>query len=164
MKNIFSLFILFVSAIGCNNNKEKEKINAEYNESEQGKIETGYKENLRFEDFKNTKWIVGEVGLNGESPDTIIFDKPEQLIYISDDTGREVCKYYFSEDTLIYVSYLEEFDMKSDTEINCKSINKLFFRGDIFKYIYIERKCSNGTMTERINVERNNIFFKRVKN
>jgi hypothetical protein len=163
MKNKFKLLIFSLLIISCNSKEIKKVDSVDVLKPTKNEIKPILKTELNFKDFKNTKWIVGEVGLNGEKPDTIMFDKPNILVYISNETGQEILEYSFSRDTLIYISNSTEFDIKSNNDIKCEIISKLIFQDDKFKYIYLDKKCSNEKTYERINMEENNIFFKKVK-
>lgn len=116
---------------------------------------------LNFQQFKNTKWIVGEVGLNGEKPDTIIFDKPETLTYISTDTGKEICKYSFSKDTLIFTSYTYESSLDSD-DIKCEYVNRLLYRNNTYKYCYYDEKCTGDNRFKRIQMDAMSVVFRKI--
>ena len=118
--------------------------------------------NLTYEQFKDTKWIIGEIGINGEKPDTIIFNNPKILTYISTDTGKENCKYSFVKDTLVYTSYSTEFDSESDKEITNESISKFHFQNNTFKFILsCEKKPTEKEFT-CTNMEKYNFVFRKT--
>lgn len=163
MKKALNVLMLLVFSVGCKENYEKERNNVTHIESTHSKIETTQKEKLQFEAFKNSIWVIGDVGLNGEHPDTIIFDKPDTLTYISDDYGKTNCEYFFSKGMLVYMSYSEEYDMKLNSEVSCKFINTLSFEKDAFRYVQIERKCSSDTSFEKVSLGGSNIVFRRAR-
>ena len=127
--------------------------------NENPKIDTAV---LTFQRFQNTKWIVGEVGVNGEQPDTIIFARPDSLTYISTDTGKELCRYSFEKDTLIYYSTSFRADINSLDDLTCESMNKLHYQNDMFKYIYFEEKCTGDKVAKTIRMDTLDVKFKRL--
>ena len=157
MKNIFTLALAAMLLTACN--KEKEATPLKPVETKQ---ETASNE-LSFEKLKGTKWIIGEVGLNGEMPDTMIFDKPDKLTYISTDTGKEILDYSIEKDTITFTDHTFETDMDTDEEIKCEQVNKMLFLDTKLKYIYYDQKCSNSTETKRVNIEKENLYLRRIK-
>jgi len=153
--SIFCIYILLISCKESNKKSESEKINAEIS----NKTEVG---NLTYEQFKGSKWIIGDVGVNGEKPDTIIFNNPKTLTYISTDTGKENCKYSFVKDTLVYTSYSTEFDIESDNEITCESISKFHYQNNTFKYIFCYQKKSTEKEFRCTNMEKYNSVFQKI--
>lgn len=156
-----ALTLLVFILIACNNidlkttNYTKKEIPVkEDNSSDSEKI------NLKFEDFKNSKWIIGEKGLNGELPDTIFFNSPNQLTYISTETGKEFCEFYFNKDTLIFTDHTNKYI--EDEEIICESINYLLYHGDKFIYKYYKEKCDNTEKYNFIDMSQYNLFFKKI--
>lgn len=152
---IFGIFVLLTSCKKTNNIIENKTVNLDINRNEGA-------EKLNYEEFKNSKWIIGEVGLNGEKPDTIIFINPKNLTYISTDTGEEKCKYSFVKDTLIFTLYFIEFDTESDSEITFESINKLLYQNNSFKYIYSLYKKSSEKVFKRNDLEKHNLVFRKI--
>ncbi|KGO92194.1 HAD family hydrolase [Flavobacterium subsaxonicum] len=157
MKKITLFTLLLTLIISCSKDKsesisrvKKEELNMATND-------------LSFDKLKNTRWIIGENGLNGETPDTIIFDKPNKLTYISTDTGKEILDYSIEKDTITYISYSSEANLETDDEINCEQKNKLLFLDTKLKYIYFEQKCSNTPNSEKINMEGQNAYFRKIK-
>ena len=73
------LGIIMATFFSCQN-KEK-VINKDKIDENVANIQKNHANDLSFDDFKNTKWIVGEEGLNGELPDTIIFVSSGRLDY-----------------------------------------------------------------------------------
>lgn len=116
---------------------------------------------LTYSKLQNSKWIVGEVGVNGEQPDTIIFAKPDTLTYISTDTGKELCRYTFSKDTLTFYSHSVEADMNSLDDISCESENKLHYENGTFKYVYFDKKCTGDQVPKRVRMDTLDVRFKR---
>lgn len=158
MKLKISIFCILSLLISCKESTEK-SVTGKTNTEISRKKEI---ENLTYEQFKNSKWIIGEVGVNGEKPDTIIFDNPKTLIYISTDTGKENCKYSFVKDTLVYTSYSTEFDIKSDREITCESISKFHFQNNTFKYVFCLQKKSTEKEFRCTNMEKYNSVFRKI--
>jgi hypothetical protein len=117
---------------------------------------------LTFHKFQDTKWIVGEVGVNGERPDTIIFTKPDTLTYVSTDTGKELCHYSFDKDTLIYYSTSARADMNSLDDLTCETMNKLHYQNETFRYIYFEEKCTGDKVAKRIRMDTLDVKFRRL--
>ena len=157
MKTKLLLTTILFSIISCknqNSDSDKKNIKKEITENNT--------KTLSFKKFKNTKWIVGEIGLNGEKPDTIIFDKQKTLSYISTDTGKEVCKYKFSADTLIFISHTFEYDSDLDKEIINEDVSKLHFKNNSFKYIYVESKREGDLKSKRIEMEKLNVIFRKI--
>ena len=152
---IFSFLILLISCKKEIEKTESKKVNTKLNQNK----EIG---NLTYNQFKNSKWIIGEIGLNGEKPDTIIFDNPKMLTYISTDTGKENCKYSFVKDTLIYTSYSTEFDSESEKEIISESISKFHFQNNMFKFIFCDQKKSTEKKFRRTNMEKYNLLLRKI--
>lgn len=117
---------------------------------------------LTFEKLRNSKWIVGENGINGEKPDTLIIDNPKTLSYINTENGKEICEYSFSKDTLIFKSYSTEFDIETNGEIKIESINKLLYTDNSFKYIYCYQKKSNEKEFKKTDMEKFQLIFKKL--
>ena len=163
MKHIIKLLMFNLLIFSCNNKETKRVDSIDVLDPKKNEIKPIIENELNFKNFKNTKWIVGDVGLNGEKPDTIVFSQPNKLIYIGEETGTENLEYSFSRDTLIYISNSTEFDMQSNEEIKCEIVNKLVFQDEKFKYIYLDKKCSNEKTYERQSLKKNNIFFKKIK-
>jgi len=152
------IFVIFVALISC------KKIDENFNTKE-ANVEVSKKkgiENLTYEKFKDSKWIIGEVGLNGEKPDTIIFNNPKTISYISTETGEEKCKFSFVKDTLIFTSYSAEFDIKSDSEITCESISKFHFENNTFKYIFCYQKKATEKEFKCTNMEKYNSVLRKI--
>lgn len=151
MKIKFLIFSILISLNSCKKtNREIEKTENKLNK------------NLTYKEFKNTKWIIGEAGINGEEPDTIIFSSPKTLTYISTDTGNENCKYSFVKDTLVYTSYSAEFDTESEKEITSESINKFHFNNNTFKFILCYQKKSTEKKYRLTNMEIYNLFLRKI--
>jgi hypothetical protein len=155
MKTKLLLISILISTISCKNNDFERK-------NFKKEIKVNSTNQLSFEKFENTKWIVGEIGLNGEKPDTIIFDKPKTLSYISTDTGKEVCNYTFSGDTLIFISHTTEYDSDLDKEVINEDVCKLQFKNNSFKYIYVESKREGDLKSKRIEMEKLNVIFRKI--
>lgn len=155
-KLIFGIFIILISCKKADGKTEPEKVNIEENENKGTKY-------LTYEQFKNSKWTIGEVGLNGEKPDTIIFNNIKTLSYISKDTGEEKCKYSFVKDTLIFTSHFTEFDTESNSEITSEIVFKLHYQNNSFKYIYSLQKKSNEKLFKFSDLEKYNIVFRKIK-
>ncbi|MGG5488150.1 hypothetical protein [Gaetbulibacter sp. PBL-D1] len=156
---IKTLLIGFLTLlISCNKRVKKTEIN---------KVETELdylkRENLNYDQFKGTKWIIGEIGLNGEKPDTIIFDNPKTLTYISTDTGKESCNFSFENDTLVFKSYGTEYDLETDKEITSESINKFHYQNNTFKFIFCYQKKATEKEFRITNMEKYNLIFRQIK-
>lgn len=147
------LGIIMATFFSCQN---KENENSE-------NIQNDQTSDLSFDDFRNTKWIVGEEGLNGELPDTIIFVSSGKLDYISTDTGKESCNYLFVKDSLVYISHVSEFNMESDSDMECEIRCCLLFDGNQFKYIYEDKKCPVDSIYNRKALKEYNIAFRKVQ-
>ncbi len=152
---LFGIFVILISCKKTDENFNTKEANVEVNKNK------GI-ENLTFKKFKDSKWIIGEVGLNGEKPDTIIFNNPKTLTYISTDTGEEKCKYSFVKDTLVFTSYSTEFDTESDSEISCESINKFHFENNTFKYIFCYQKKETEKEFKCTNMGKYNLVFRKI--
>ena len=153
------LWIVFlILLISCNKRIKETEIN---------KVETELdylkKENLNYDQFKGTKWIIGEIGLNGEKPDTIIFNNHKTLLYISTDTGKESCNFSFVNDTLVFTSYGTEYDLETDKEITSESINKFHYQNNTFKLIYCYQKKATEKEFRMTNMEKYNLIFRKIK-
>lgn len=156
MKNtIFCIFILLISCKETSKNGSEEKIDFHLNNKKEIK-------NLTYKQFKGTKWVIGEVGVNGEKPDTLVFSNPKTLTYISTDNGEEICKYSFLKDTLVYTSYSTEFDVQIGEEITCEIISKLHFQNDTFKYINCYLKKSTEKEFRCANLEKDNLLLRKI--
>ena len=158
MKIKHLIFGIFVTLISCK--KTDESIN-----TKEANIQVNKNkgiENLTYEKFKDSKWIIGEVGLNGEKTDTIIFNNPKTLTYISTDTGEEKCKFSFVKDTLIFTTYSTEFDTESDSEITCENISKFHFENNTFKYIFCYQKKATEKEFKCANMEKYNLTFIKI--
>jgi hypothetical protein len=158
MKVIFYTFSIFILFVSCKKTNIKTEINKENTEFNQNK-ETG---NLNYEQFKKSKWIIGEIGINGEKPDTIIFNNPKILTYVSSDAGKENCKYSFVKDTLVFTSFSYEFDMETDKEIIVESVNKFHFHNNTFKYIFCYQRKSKEKEYRVTNMEKYNLLFRKI--
>lgn len=154
MKKIFIVTSLFLVIGSCTKEKTSEQT--------ERKEEKVFNE-LSFEKLKDTKWIIGEVGMNGEMPDTIIFATPNKLAYISTDTGKAILDYSIEKDTITFTDCTFETDMDTEKEIKCNQVNKILFLNTKLKYIYYDQKCSNSTETKRVNLEKENLYFRRIK-
>jgi hypothetical protein len=109
----------------------------------------------------NTKWIIGEVGVNGELPDTLFFYNTNKLLYISYEKGKEECQYHFSNDTLIFTDMSLEYDYKSDSDVTVINTNKLVLSLD--KLIYIENvKDLNGKKII-VDLKKKDLYFSKIK-
>jgi hypothetical protein len=117
---------------------------------------------LSFLNLRGSKWIIGEVGLNGEKPDTMIFATADTLFYISTDTGKELCPYILDKDTLIFYNHSIEADLYSSDDLNCKSTNKLHYKNNSLKYIYSDKKCTGDQVAKRILMDSLDLRFKRL--
>lgn len=163
MKIKLLFFILPALFISCNNTDIKKArtltvdnvTNSKYND-------LGFNE-LNFEDFKNSKWIIGESGVNGEKPDTIIFVEPTKLVYVSTDTGRSTRNYSFSKDTLIYTYSEIEFDLDLDKEVTFEVTDKLLYKDNRFFYITSRKKNSVTSSSKTDNLAHLNLFFRKVE-
>ncbi|MFL9836773.1 hypothetical protein ABS768_04635 [Flavobacterium sp. ST-75] len=157
-----ALFGIIMATFFSCQNKEK-VINKDKIDENVANIQNNHTNDLRFDDFKNTKWIVGEEGLNGELPDTIIFVSSGRLDYISTDTGKESCIYRFVKDSLVYISHVSEFNTESDSDMECEIRCCLLFDGNQFKYIYEDKKCPVDSIYNRTVLEEYNIAFRKVQ-
>ena len=152
---IISILILVISCKKTSEKIESKKVNKVLNQNKEI-------ENLTYDQFKDTKWIIGEIGLNCEKPDTIIFNNPKTLTYISTDTGIENCKYSLVKDTLIYTSYSTEFDIESDSEITSESISKFHFQNNTFKFILSCAKKPTEKEFTCTKMEKYNLVFRKI--
>ena len=156
-------FILPALFISCNNTDTKKArtltvdnvTNSEYNDLEFNE--------LNFEDFKNSKWIIGESGVNGEKPDTIIFVEPTKLVYVSTDTRRSTRDYSFSKDTLLYTYSEIEFDLDLDKEVSFEVTDKLLYKDNRFFYIISRKKNCVTNSSKTDNLAHLNLFFRKVE-
>jgi len=163
MLNKILMFALVIMLCGCQNEDHTKTSTFNHKDSkiavETAKTDTSL---LIFQKFKNSKWIVGEVGVNGEQPDTIIFSKPDTLIYISTDTGKELCYYSFNKDTLTYHNHFSQTDVNSLEEVNCENVNKLHYEKGTFRYIYFDTKCTGEKLGHRVKMDTLDVRFRRI--
>lgn len=161
LKRISTIFLI-TTLLACGSQTDTKTLTL--SETHNAPIETSKSDTavLTFQKFQNTKWIVGEVGVNGEQPDTIIFARPDTLTYISTDTGKELCRYSFNNDTLIYYSTSLRADINSLDDLACESMNKLHYQNDTFKYIYFEEKCIGDKVAQRIRMDTLDVMFRRL--
>lgn len=162
LKEIFTVSL--VTTLFACGNKDNTQTSAQSKIVTQRRVDTTKADKLllTFDKFKNSKWIAGEVGVNGEQPDTIIFSKPDYLTYISSDTGKELCRYSFDKDTLVFYDQSFESDMNSLDDLTCENENKLHFENGTFKYMYFDKKCTGDKVAKRIGMETLDVRFKRL--
>lgn len=153
------LFVIFIFLFSCKKTNEKIEIEVPKKELKTNMEEYGA---LTYEQFKNSKWVTGEVGVNGEMPDTIIFYNEKNLVYIDSNTGKEECKYSFVKDTLVFTSISTEFDIDSDKEIINESISKFHFKNNRFKFIFCCQKKSTEKEFKCTNMEKYNLTFRKI--
>ena len=161
LKRILTVFLvttLFACTSQTDNQTSKSKTTQSAN------IELGNQDAavLAFSMFQNSKWIIGEVGINGEQPDTIIFERPDSLTYISTDTGKELLKYLFDKDTLVYYSTSVRADINSLDDLTCASMNKLHYQNETFQYILFEEKCTGDKVAKRVRMDTLDLTFRRL--
>lgn len=94
-------------------------------------------------DLIQTKWIIGEEGLNGEKPDTLHFISKTKLRYVSTDTGLEILDYVFKNDTLKYSYTSSEYNLDLDKDIDVKTNCKLVLKNNKFYIFYVKTKINN---------------------
>jgi hypothetical protein len=106
---------------------------------------------LSFENLKYSVWVDGEIGQNGELPDTIVFIKIDSLLFLGQEPSTsEVCPYFFEKDTLTFIDH----GTVDDDSTLWTYISRLKFENNKFKYLYIDYKSpynKNWIRTEMKN-------------
>lgn len=153
--------MIFISCNITDKNHENNKLNTRDKVIKQNSDSSQSKNQLSIGMLMKSKWIIGEVGLNGEQPDTIIFNKSDSLIYVSTVTGREECCYLINNDTLIFVDHRSSYDYGTKSDINEKYTNKLKLINGKLHYIESIVEVNN---TRKVNDLRNdNLYFTKLK-
>lgn len=166
MKRNIGFFLVCLLLLSCNKKDEKSQKNKQIDSFESAlkhnnSSQTGAKSEVpNTNKVINSKWIIGEVGLNGEQPDTIIFNKHDSLLYISTDTGGEECPYFIHNDTLVFVDNSFSYDYQRKTDINERRVNKLILSGD--KLCYIETIVEVANSKKTINLKSEHLCFRRL--
>jgi hypothetical protein len=91
----------------------------------------------------NSVWILGEVGLNGEQPDTLKFIDKYHFKYVSSDLGETIIKYTFRNDTLSYFEKSTEYDSELDKEVTKINHNKFVLKNNKFYNFYYKTNFNN---------------------
>lgn len=167
MIKIIKLFVIttiILINVKCVKNK-KDSSDVEFNKKDSFEIGLNKKDTIKTQqnyenNIINEKWIIGDIGINGEKPDTIHFISKNKMRYVSTDTGEEILDYTFKNDTLSYVQYLNEYDMTTDKEIKTKFYNKLVLKNDKFYLFYLKTKINNKDTV--YDLSKTNVF-RRVK-
>lgn len=162
MKRITYLLLTLLFLFSCRTDSKKSiKIRALKQTSKQRSIEN----KLNFELFKESIWVDGVIGENGEKPDTLIFIKKDSLLLIgTEPETREMCPYYFKSDTLIFTDHGTINDkLDPSIEKTCAYLCKLQFKGNKFKYVSMDRKIITEKTWEHFDYRNNNLAFRRIK-
>lgn len=162
MKRTIYLLLILIFSFSCRTDSKKStKIRIEDNSSKPSNVEN----KLNFERFKESTWVDGEIGENGEKPDTLIFITKDSLLFIGNEPiTREMCPYHFKSDTLIFTDHGTVNDKVDPfTEKTCAYLCKLQFKDKVFKYVSIDRRIITEKTWEHFDYRNNNLAFRRIK-
>ena len=111
----------------------------------------------------NSVWVIGEIGLNGEQPDTMRFISKDSLLYISTDAGPQFNRYSLKGDTIIWEEFQYKLpDITSIEDVRCRIVNRMLYEKLTIKYLESYEYCFEDKEPKHLDMDSLGIRFRRL--